>query len=277
MRTFLVAAMLAAFAFALGAGAVAAPPVAPTAVFTQTMLRGHLPDLGEAPSLRVFLSAQAYDAFHISLGEADIFPSASALGMNFDRHVLALYAKGADVAGRCLNVRGSSGVSGDVISLDLIWLQGTCGAPANAHYPFVLASLLRTANDGNVWLGTLRTICGAAPDNAASRACAPVAGAAGASPVPTAAPSAPAASALPTAAPSTQITLPAFDYMPLVSAYASAIVNSLGWLGLGLIVGVLLTALYTRRRRASRTSSLELTHIGGGESVLSPNPPVESA
>lgn len=276
MRKLLLAATLASFAFALGAGALAAPSAAPTSIFTQTMLRGHLPDLGERPSLRVFTSAQAYDAFHTALGEADIFPGSGALGMSFERNVLALYARGADQGGRCLNVRGSSGVSGDVVSLDLTWIGGTCGAPANARYPFVLAALLRTGNDGNVWLGTLRSICGAAPDDGGSRACAPVGGAVAASPVPTAVASAPQASAVPTAAPAAQIVLPSFDYMPLISAYSSAVVNSLGYLGLGLIVGVVLTALYQRVRRSSRTSSLELTHIGGGEPVLTAQPPVET-
>lgn len=151
---------------------VAAPLAAgATSVATKTQLRGQLPDLGTTPFLKLFLTADAYDAYHRSLGDADIFPVASSLYMSFDTEVLALYFKGNDTGGRCLRATDAAAVAGDTLSLGLAWDAGTCGAPASAHYPFVLVSLARRADDSTAWLTALRQLCATAPGDAGSRAC----------------------------------------------------------------------------------------------------------
>ena len=248
------AALVLALMLGIAQYASAAPAAAPTAVFTLTQLRGHLPDLGATPSLRLFGSAAEYDAFHKSLGDADVFPSASALNANFTRDVLALYARGADVGGRCLTTAGASTVSGGVVTVNLAWQDGTCVALANARYPFVLVSLSRTANDGSPWLSQLQSVCASAPGVDGSRACAPVVAGGATSPSPgaSAKPSQPGATATSTsrtAAPTTAVSDPPLER-------PSSTITLLGWLGFGLIFGVFIAALFTRVRRVGRTAKL---------------------
>jgi hypothetical protein len=256
VRAAAVAAVAVALTLAGAGGASARSLAAPATIFTQTQLRGHLPDLGAAASLRLFVSAADYDAFHKSLGDADIFPPSSALYTNFTRDVLALYARGADAGGRCLTTNGSSTVSGGVVTLNLAWQDGTCGAPANARYPFVLASLSRTANDGAAWLSQLESVCGAAPGIDGSRACATIVAGGASSPSPastaTAKPSATSsapASATRTVAPTSAVLTPPIEA-------PSSTITLLGWLGFGLIFGVFIAALFTRMRRVGRTARL---------------------
>ncbi|OLC56812.1 MAG: hypothetical protein AUH85_05060 [Chloroflexi bacterium 13_1_40CM_4_68_4] len=196
---------LGVIAIALGVSAAnAAPTAAATSVASKLQLRGHLQELGESPSLRVFLTADAYDTYHRGLGDADVFPASSSLFMSFDREILALYARGNDTGGRCLQTGSAAAVSGDTIALDLSWQSGTCGAPATAHYPFILLSLARQADDRSSWIASGRQVCATAPGIDASRACAPVT--AGASPSPSPSPSAspsPSPSATATATAST--------------------------------------------------------------------------
>ncbi|TMD60736.1 MAG: hypothetical protein E6I87_05195 [Chloroflexi bacterium] len=261
-RPYVAAAVLALTLAAMG-DATAAPQAAATAVSTQVQLRGHLPDLGTAPSLRLFNSAAEYDAFHKGLGDADIFPPSSALFSNFGHDILALYARGADVGNRCITSVGSSSVSAGTVNLNLGWQDGTCGAPAGARYPFVLVSLSRTANDGSAWLSALQSVCGSAPGVDGSRVCAPVAAGGVVSPAPTNAttpkPSGPAPSATAvtrTAAPTIAVSDPPIEA-------PSGTITLLGWLGFGLIFGVFITALFTRIRRAERTAKLEGERGGG--------------
>ena len=55
----------------MGWAAIGADAATPATVRFQ--LRGHLQDLGERPSLRVFETNSAYDAFRASLGDANVF------------------------------------------------------------------------------------------------------------------------------------------------------------------------------------------------------------
>ena len=256
-RPYVAAAVLALTLAATGQAA-AASLAAPTAVSTQVQLRGHLPDLGATPSIRLFASAAEYDAFHKSLGDADIFPPSGALFSNFGHDILALYARGADIGNRCITSVGSSSVSAGVVSLNLGWQDGTCGAPAGARYPFVLVSLSRTANDGTAWLSQLQSVCGSAPGVDGSRVCAPVPAGGAVSPSPTSAtttpqPSAPAPSA--TAITRTPAPTIAVGDPPIETP--SGTITLLGWLGFGLIFGVFIAALFTRLRRAERTAKLD--------------------
>jgi hypothetical protein len=175
---------------------LAAPAGAATAVAERTQLRGHLPELGERATMRVFQTQTAYDAFRTSLGEANVFPVATSLFMTFDKDILALYARGNDSGGRCLRAGPNATLDGDTTTLDLQWESGSCGAPLSAHYPFVLVSLSRTAADGSSWITPARSVCAAAPGVSDSRACAslgtstvspsPAGGPASPSPAPTA-------------------------------------------------------------------------------------------
>ena len=175
---------IAVAAVALVVLAVAGVASAANTVATKQQLRGHLPDLGEAPSMRVFTTAAAYDGYRTSSGQADVFPASDRLFMSFDKEILTLYARGNDTGGRCLRGGPTAALAGDSVTLDLQWEAGTCGAPATAHYPFALVSLSRTLDDGGAWIQAGRTVC-AAPPGVTPVACASVS--ATASPPPTAA------------------------------------------------------------------------------------------
>src|SRR5512132_3889263 len=136
MKKALVTAGLIAILIALlGADAAAA-----TSVTARAQLRGHLPELGERPTMRVFVNQSQYDAYRNSLGDANVFPAASSLFMSFDRDILALYTRGNDTGGRCIGTQITAALSGDTLSASAVWQAGTCGAPSSAHYPFVLVS-----------------------------------------------------------------------------------------------------------------------------------------
>jgi hypothetical protein len=149
-----------------------APAAAATGVTSRLQLRGHLPELGERPAMRVFQTQAAYDSFRTSLGEANVFPATSNMFMSFDRDILALYIRGNDSGGRCLRTGPSATLDGDTTTLDLQFEPGTCGAPSGAHYPFILVALARTAADGSSWVTPARSVCASAPGVADSRACA---------------------------------------------------------------------------------------------------------
>ncbi|HEY6203524.1 MAG TPA: hypothetical protein VI056_10825 [Candidatus Limnocylindria bacterium] len=179
----------------LGLSLLTAPAAAATAVASKLQLRGHLPELGERPAMRVFQTQAAYDSFRTSLGEANVFPASSNMFMSFDKDILALYTRGNDAGGRCLRTGPSATLDGDTTTLDLLFESGTCGAPSSARYPFILVSLSRTAADGSSWVTPARSVCASAPGVSDSRACASVGtSATSPSPAPT------AASASPTAA-----------------------------------------------------------------------------
>jgi len=188
---------IAVAAVALVVLAVAGVASAANTVATKQQLRGHLPDLGEAPSMRVFTTAAAYDGYRTSSGQADVFPASDRLFMSFDKEILALYARGNDTGGRCLRSGPTAALAGDAVTLDLQWEAGTCGAPATAHYPFALVSLSRALDDGGAWIQAGRTVC-AAPPGVTPVACGSVSGTA--SPPPTAATPAATGSAAPSPA-----------------------------------------------------------------------------
>jgi hypothetical protein len=190
---------LIAFSVALlGDSAAAAGPVP-----ARYQLRGHLPELGERPTMRVFVTQSEYETYRNSLGEANVFPPASGLFMSFDRDILALYTRGNDTGGRCIGTQVAANQTGDTLAITAPWQSGTCGAPATAHYPFILVAVSRTASDGTAWLPSARTVC-LSVESADTNACATVSGAspaptATASPAPTATATASPASAVPTA------------------------------------------------------------------------------
>jgi hypothetical protein len=190
---------------ALALTLVAAPGAAATSIVARNQLRGHLPELGEKPALRVFQTQATYDAYRASLGDANVFPAASAMFMSFDKDILALYIRGNDAGGRCFATTTGATLDGDTATLDLAWQNGTCGAPISAHYPFILLSVSRTAADGSSWVTPSRSVCGAAPGVSDSRVCATLSGASPAptaTPAPTAPPTGAPTSAAPTAIPS---------------------------------------------------------------------------
>lgn len=156
----------------LGLSLLAAPAGAATPVPSRMQLRGHLPELGEKPAMRVFQNQAAYDSFRTSLGEANVFPASSNMFMTFDKDILALYVRGNDAGGRCLRTGPNATLDGDTTTLDLQFESGTCGAPSGAHYPFVLVALSRTAADGSSWVTPARSVCASAPGVSDSRACA---------------------------------------------------------------------------------------------------------
>ena len=149
-----VAALVLIFVAFSAAPASAAGPVA-----ARYQLRGHLPELGEKPTIRVFQTQDAYDAYRTSLGDANVFPPSSSLFMSFDKDVLALYTRGNDTGGRCIATTMSFASSGDTVTGAFDWQTGTCGAPISAHYPFVLAAVSRTAADGSSWVTATRNVC----------------------------------------------------------------------------------------------------------------------
>ncbi|MDP9275411.1 MAG: hypothetical protein M3O99_07455 [Chloroflexota bacterium] len=155
MRRGLATAGLIAILVALLGGAAGAA----TAVTAREQLRGHLPELGERPTMRVFVTQTEYDAYRNSLGDANVFPAASSLFMTFEKDILALYTRGNDTGGRCIGTQIVAGFSGDTLSATASWQAGTCGAPSSAHYPFVLVSFSRTAADGTAWLPSAKSVC----------------------------------------------------------------------------------------------------------------------
>jgi len=196
---------LAIFALAVALAALLAGSAgAATAVTAKAQLRGHLPELGERPTMRVFVTQDAYDTYRNSLGEANVFPPAGSLFMTFDKEILALYTRGNDTGGRCIGTQISASFSGDTLAATATWQAGTCGAPSTAHYPFILVSLSRTATDGTAWLASARSVC-LSVETQDTNACATLSGAssapsATASPVPTSsAASTPSATAVATA------------------------------------------------------------------------------
>ena len=156
----------------MGLSLAAGSAGAATAVVSRLQLRGHLPELGERPTMRVFQTQAAYDTFRTSLGEANVFPASSNLFMSFDKDILALYTRGNDAGGRCLRTGPNATLDGDTTTLDLLFESGTCGAPSGAHYPFIMVSLSRSAVDGSSWVTPARSVCASAPGVSDSRACA---------------------------------------------------------------------------------------------------------
>jgi hypothetical protein len=156
----------------VGLSLLAVSAGAATAVPSKLQLRGHLPELGERPTMRVFQTQAAYDSYRTSLGEANVFPASANMFMSFDKDILALYTRGNDAGGRCLRTGPNATLDGDTATLDLLFESGTCGAPSSAHYPFILVSLSRTAADGSSWVTPARSVCAAAPGVTDSRACA---------------------------------------------------------------------------------------------------------
>src|SRR5438874_5979390 len=108
MRRALAILALTATLVALLAGSAGAA----TPVTAKAQLRGHLPELGESPTMRVFVTQAAYDTYRNSLGDANVFPAASSLFMSFDKEILALYTRGNDTGGRCIGTQIVSGFSG---------------------------------------------------------------------------------------------------------------------------------------------------------------------
>ncbi len=247
---------LAAIALGLGLGVVvssAAPSSAAAAVATKLQLRGHLPELGERSSLRLFLTADAYDTYHRSLGDADVFPPSGSLFTSFDREILALYARGNDTGGRCLRTLDTAGVAGDTITIGLAWQDGTCGAPPSAHYPFILVSLSRLADDRSAWIAPGRQVCASAPGADGSRACAPVASsAASASPSAPASPTSasPAATVAPTRSPAPAAL--ASPSAPPSPEGGSDLVGTVGLIAIGVVAGAIVVVIALSSRRVHR-------------------------
>ena len=201
MKRALVTTGLIAILVALLGGSAGAA----TAVTARAQLRGHLPDLGERPTMRVFVTQAEYDTYRNSLGDANVFPAASSLFMSFDKDILALYTRGNDTGGRCIGTQIVAGFSVDTLAATAPWQVGTCGAPSTAHYPFVLVALSRTAADGTAWLPSAKSVC-LSVESQDTNACASLTGASPApsasatTPPPTATSSpAPTATAAPTA------------------------------------------------------------------------------
>jgi hypothetical protein len=183
MRRLLLVLALVALAVTLSGGSASAATVA-----ARNQLRGHLPELGERPTMRVFLTAAAYDSYRSSLGDANIFPASTSLSMSFDKDILALYTRGNDTGGRCIGPQISANFSGDTLTATAPWQAGTCGAPSNAHYPFILMAVSRMAADGTSWLSGARSVCFSV-ETADTNACATL-GAASPSPSGTTSPAA---------------------------------------------------------------------------------------
>jgi len=184
----------------LASALAGAQAVAATSVPARYQLRGHLPELGERPTTRVFQTQAAYDAYRASLGDANVFPPASSLFMSFDKDILALYTRGSDTGGRCIATAVSATLDADTLTTNLAWQQGTCGAPLSAHYPFILVAISRSAGDGSAWIQPSRSVC-AVVDTADTRACASLGASASATPSAVATSTA-APSLSPTASPS---------------------------------------------------------------------------
>jgi hypothetical protein len=187
----------------LGCALLGAQADAAVSVPVRYQLRGHLPELGEQPAMRLFLTQIAYDKFRTDLGDANVFPPASSLFMSFDKDFLALYARGNDTGGRCIATTAVAGVTGDTLTASLDWQPGTCGGPTTAHYPFILLAISRTASDGSSWMPSARLTC-AFVGSSATNACASFGTVAVPSPT-----TPPAATAVPSAAASSATPTPA--------------------------------------------------------------------
>jgi hypothetical protein len=187
-------------------------------------LRGHLPELGEQPTMRAFLDQSAYDTFRTGLGDANVFPPASSLFMSFDKDILALYTRGNDSGGRCIATAAVASVNGDTLTATLDWQPGTCGGPATAHYPFILLAVSRAAADGTSWMSSARQIC-AFVGSSATNACTSIGAAAVPSPTPSRAtspaPNAPGSSPTPPATASRTVT-PFTTVPPATTGVATA-------------------------------------------------------
>jgi hypothetical protein len=275
--------------FVLALSILATPAIAATGVASKLQLRGHLPELGERPTMRVFQTQAAYDGFRTGLGEANVFPAPSNMFMSFDKDILALYTRGNDSGGRCLRTGPNATLDGDTTTLDLLFESGTCGAPSSAHYPFILVSLSRTAADGSSWLTPARSVCASAPGVSDSRACAslgtstispsPAATAASASPtaattaVPTIAASptasrsaAPTTAAPTTGAPTVTTAVPTRSVVAVASPSSAASASggpaasggnsdflvTAGLIGLGVLIGIVVMAARRPRRSIRR-------------------------
>jgi len=278
MRRFLVGLGL----LVLGLALFAAPALAATPVASKLQLRGHLPELGERPAMRVFQTQAAYDSFRASLGDANVFPTSSNMFMSFDKDILALYARGNDTGGRCLRTGPNATLDGDTATLDLLFESGTCGAPSTAHYPFILVSLSRVAADGSSWVTPARSVCASAPGVSDSRACASLGtSATSPSPAPTATATAAAtatptasASASRTAAPTTTVApTPSSTAVPSPTRSAVAVASptgaasasaqpaasgnsdflvTAGLVGLGVLIGIVIMSARRPRRSIRR-------------------------
>jgi hypothetical protein len=234
----------------LGTSLLAASAGAATGVASRLQLRGHLPELGERPAMRVFQTQVAYDSFRTSLGEANVFPASSNMFMSFDRDILALYIRGNDTGGRCLRTGPSATLDGDTTTLDLLFEPGTCGAPSGAHYPFILSPApTAAASPSPTPAATTVPTATATASATASR-----------TPVPsTAAP----ASAVPTAAVSTS-PVPTRSVVAVASPSASAsaapspaggsndFLLTAGLVGLGILIGIVIMAARRPRRSIRR-------------------------
>jgi len=193
-RALAIAGLIAILVALLGGPAGAA-----TTVSARYQLRGHLPELGERATMRVFVTQAEYDTYRNSLGEANVFPAAGSLFMTFDKDILALYTRGNDTGGRCIGTQIVAGFSGDTLTATASWQAGTCGAPSAAHYPFVLIALSRAAADGTAWLSSAKSVC-LSVESQDTNACASLTGA---SPAPTAAATTPPPTAISSPAPTT--------------------------------------------------------------------------
>ena len=202
---------------AISVALLAGPAAGAGPVPARYQLRGHLPELGERPTMRVFLTQSEYDTYRNSLGDANVFPPASGLFMSFERDILALYTRGNDTGGRCIGTQIAANQSGDTLAITAPWQAGTCGAPSNAHYPFILVAVSRTATDGTAWLPSARSVC-LSVESQDTSACATLSGA---SPAPTATAS-PATTASPTGAPSPTATAAATRTLTPTQTVAAA-------------------------------------------------------
>src|SRR5258705_12402799 len=117
MKRALVTTGLIAILVALLGG----PAGAATTVTARAQLRGHRPELGERPTMRVFVTQADYDTYRNSLGEANVFPASGSLFMSFDKDILALYTRGNDTGGRCIGTQIAATSSGDTLSATASW------------------------------------------------------------------------------------------------------------------------------------------------------------
>lgn len=251
MKLGLAAVLLSGFAGAL----LAARADAAVSVPVRYQLRGHLPELGEQPAMRVFLTQVAYDSFRTGLGEANVFPPTSSLFMTFERDLLALYSRGNDTGGRCIATAAVAALNGDTVTATFDWQSDTCGAPTTAHHPFILVAVSRTASDGSTWQPSARQIC-AFVGSTATNACASFGGASVASATPPAATSAAPRSPSPTGAATAS---PAASRSPIAAASPTPapadpgggpnIVVAAALVGLGVVIGLALMA--SRRPKTS--------------------------
>src|SRR5256885_14804367 len=129
--------LIAMFVALLGGSADAAT------VAARYQLRGHLPELGERPTLRVFVTQAQYDTYRNSLGDANVFPASSSLFMSFDKDILALYTRGNDTGGRCIRNQNSATLSGNTPSAAAASQSPARRAPSTTHPPLFLLALSR--------------------------------------------------------------------------------------------------------------------------------------